>query len=335
MVAADNPKVSVVIPFYNIVDCAQYCMDSVLAQTYKNIEVVCVDDGSPDNILQVLEGYKADPRVRVYSKPNGGLSDARNFGVTKATGDYVTFVDGDDVLSPAYVQLLVDAAKMGTDVLPIGKAKYVSLESARLGSIEWSPTSTMTKISRMDLLKRMMYEQVLPSAWARLMPRERYGEDWFPRGHVYEEIATAGKLVESASEYIVIDQPIYGYVMRDNSIVHSKRTRFQQIDDYLLAIEKFQKVALRYVPADDDAHLYFRDLNLSRIYRLLGTVVDISDEVPPLKAQIRAQIQEDLPKLIHCSNISKGNKLRFAILAKTPALYSQIFNIYERFHNVD
>lgn len=107
----NSPKVSIIVPIYNVESYIHKCVDSILGQTYRNLEVILVDDGSPDRCPEICDAYKAqDSRIVVVHKPNGGLSDARNAGLDAATGDYLTFIDGDDYYAPNAIEKLVDAA---------------------------------------------------------------------------------------------------------------------------------------------------------------------------------------------------------------------------------
>lgn len=116
---ARSPLVSVVVPVYNVERYLRECLDSVLAQTYANIEVILVDDGSGDSSGDICRGYaEKDPRFRVYSKPNGGASSARNYGLDKASGDYIYFLDSDDMLVPDAVGKMVALAlETGADLV--------------------------------------------------------------------------------------------------------------------------------------------------------------------------------------------------------------------------
>ncbi len=111
MAEKNLPFISVIVPFYNIEECVTYCLDSLVAQDYEGeYEILCVDDGSTDGTPAALDTYAAEhPRVKVLHKPNGGQSDARNFGVEHAGGDYITFVDGDDFVSACYLSSLMRA----------------------------------------------------------------------------------------------------------------------------------------------------------------------------------------------------------------------------------
>ena len=94
------PLISVIVPIYNVEKYLDRCVDSIINQTYKNLEIILVDDGSPDNCPQMCDDYaKKDSRIKVVHKENGGLSDARNVGMEVATGEYVSFIDSDDYIS--------------------------------------------------------------------------------------------------------------------------------------------------------------------------------------------------------------------------------------------
>ena len=101
------PKISVIIPVYNVEEYLPVCLDSVLAQTFSDFEAVCVNDGSPDNSAAILEKYaKKDARIKVVSRPNGGLSAARNTGLENACGEYIYFLDSDDYIHPQLLEIL-------------------------------------------------------------------------------------------------------------------------------------------------------------------------------------------------------------------------------------
>lgn len=102
------PKVSVIVPIYKVQDYLNKCIDSIINQSYKNLEIILVDDGSPDRCGEIIDLYeKQDNRIKVFHKKNGGLSDARNYGMNFITGDYIIFVDSDDWLSEDMVSNLI------------------------------------------------------------------------------------------------------------------------------------------------------------------------------------------------------------------------------------
>ena len=127
---SNSPRVSIIVPMYNVSIYACSCVSSLLAQTYANIEIIVVDDGSTDNTIQLIEHIvQNDSRVKIFHKDNGGLSSARNFGVERCVGDYIMFVDGDDVLDSRTIELLVKIAL--EKEVPLVTCRYKKISSAK------------------------------------------------------------------------------------------------------------------------------------------------------------------------------------------------------------
>lgn len=104
--------ISLIVPFYNVEIYARECLNSLINQTYTNLEIICVDDGSTDSTGKICDEYKMiDSRIIVYHKENGGLSDARNYGIDRSSGEFICFVDGDDFIAKDYVENLVNLQK--------------------------------------------------------------------------------------------------------------------------------------------------------------------------------------------------------------------------------
>ena len=121
-----QPLISVIVPIYNVEDYLDRCVDSIINQTYKNLEIILVDDGSPDNCPKMCDDYaKIDNRIKVVHKENGGLSDARNAGMKVATGEYVSFIDSDDYVSlDFYETLLQTMIDNDSDIVECGVVKF-------------------------------------------------------------------------------------------------------------------------------------------------------------------------------------------------------------------
>lgn len=135
-----NPKISIIVPIYNVEKYLQKCVDSILCQTYKNLEIILVNDGSPDNCPAICDEYaKKDKRIKVIHKQNGGVSSARNAGLDVATGKYVQFVDSDDWVEPEYSKTMINLIEENNCDLGIcgyiKKGKIVQLSSMQLISL--------------------------------------------------------------------------------------------------------------------------------------------------------------------------------------------------------
>lgn len=124
-----SPLISVIVPVYKVEKYLPACLDSLLAQTYRNFELILVDDGSPDKCWEILQQYAAqDARVRIFRKENGGVSSARNFGLEQARGEYIGFVDSDDFVAPQYLEWLLDAAQQKNAKIAIGEMRRMPMD---------------------------------------------------------------------------------------------------------------------------------------------------------------------------------------------------------------
>lgn len=217
--------ISVIVPIYRVEQYLTKCVDSILGQTYPNIEVILVDDGSPDSCGMICDDYAClDSRVKVIHKRNGGLSDARNAGLRHAEGDLVSFVDSDDYLSPLFLEILYAAMfAFGTKMaaLPGGHDFHdgdifslaENLETAEL-------VESMELINSCDYIEMMLYQKVATGAVWRLYARDVLGEDPFPVGLLYEDSATAHKFAYAAGDVAIVNnRELYAYRLRNNSIV--------------------------------------------------------------------------------------------------------------------
>ena len=133
-----KPAISVIVPFYNIEQYVSYCLDSILAQTFRDFELICINDGSKDGTRELLDAYaEKDSRVKVIHQENQGLSAARNNGLQLAAGKYIAFIDGDDAVTPEYLEILYsEAEKSGADFAFCDYAKTEADQKERSGTMQ-------------------------------------------------------------------------------------------------------------------------------------------------------------------------------------------------------
>lgn len=331
MNSQDTPLVSVIVPFYNIERFVEPCLESVLGQTFQDYEIVCVDDGSVDRTGALLDGYRANPRVRVFHKENGGLSSARNYGISVARGEYVSFVDGDDFVSPHYLESLVRVVEDGPNAMAVGQ--FAILDEGRIGAgYEWDKPTGAKQITGKDLLQCYMYESILPGAVSRLAKREIYQDTPFPDGRYYEEIATAAVYVRAVDYIAVVETPIYAYVMRQGSIVHGSHIKLKQITDYSDSLNDFIRVATDAFDGSTAEMRYFLALHYSRIFRLLMNVDKLGvDQKKSAWRDIVSYVRGNLAAVMADNHIPLANKMRLFILASAPSMYCGCFRLYERY----
>lgn len=324
------PFISVIVPFYNIEECVEYCLDSLVSQDYEGkYEVLCIDDGSTDGTAAALDTYATNHQiVRVLHKPNGGPSDARNYGVEHAKGEYVSFVDGDDIVSPYYLSALaVGHNQSGADFIS-GCFDIVGFRDVR--SKSWSRPEGCNSMDARLFLSGICCLTIPDSAWGKLAKKDLYIEHPFPVGRVYEDTYVIAEHVLAATSLAFIDVPIYGYVARNGSIAHPKAVAMTKCLQYSEALDHFRDMAERYLPFESDGQVVFRAIGFSRLWRRLDAVRDFPEDAKRLQATLCGYVNGHLGQLVESSCLGRGNKIRLALLAKSPALYRAAFSAYDK-----
>lgn len=213
------PKLSVIIPIYNVEQYLPKCLDSVINQTYKDLEIICVNDCSPDNSLKICKEYATkDSRIKIINREkNGGLSAARNSGLDNASGEYIYFIDSDDYIDLDYVEKMVE-------MMTIAKTDIVLNLNSKIKDSKYSFfTKQHIKQSNCYLNPKMLADKQPWSAWSALYNRdfiEKY-KIRFPEGYVCEDIHFHYFVYLYAQSLYVFDGPSYYYTVRENSIMHS------------------------------------------------------------------------------------------------------------------
>ena len=178
--------VSVIIPIYNVEKYLKKCIESVINQTFSDLEIILVNDGSTDNCKEICEDYKSkDNRIKFIHKSNGGLSSARNAGIQVATGDYYTFIDSDDYIMSDMIEQLVYMAQL-TDA-------DISLccKTNQENGFEEGINKKIEIFTKEEALKCILTEKkILTSAWGKLYKRKLFNEVRYPDGKIYEDLGT-------------------------------------------------------------------------------------------------------------------------------------------------
>lgn len=219
-------KISVIIPVYNVERYLEKCVNSILRQTFTDYEVILVDDGSTDNSNKLCDILaQKSKKIKVYHKSNGGLSDARNFGVNKSSGKYITFIDSDDYIRCDYLELLYNAIVNEVADISVVLPEVV-YENTDFNIINNKSSDNIYDVfSGKELLKfALMGKKGSLSAWAKLYKREYVLGYPFPIGELYEDMEVLYNIYLSAHKIVVVNQKAYFYLRRQNSIVNSKIT---------------------------------------------------------------------------------------------------------------
>lgn len=233
--------ISVIVPIYNVEQYLKKCIESILKQTYQNLEIILVDDGSPDGCGAICDTYaKKDDRIKVIHKANGGLSDARNAGLEVATGEYVLMVDSDDWIHNQTIEILYRTIQEQDADVSICNYQYVHTDDKYKdekydfdqlkAKIEWIDNREIQYRYFTDQDRRIMYTV----AWNKLYRRSLWKDIRYPKGKVHEDEYTTFKVLYAAHEIGIIDLPLnYYFVGRDSIMSVFKPSRFDIFDGYL------------------------------------------------------------------------------------------------------
>ncbi len=217
------PEISVIVPIYNTAPFLEECLESIAAQTFPDFEAILVDDGSTDSSASIAERFvKRDSRFHLISQHNLGLSEARNTGLRNARGNWIAFVDSDDVLAPDFFKALWKAAiEMDVPVVASGKIAFTH----RIPQTKFE-CGSLQKISSEEALLRAFYQNAVPdfSAWNKLYKKSLWENRKFPPGIYFEDMATIPAVLHEAVCIGICQAPLYFYRKHSTSILASPYT---------------------------------------------------------------------------------------------------------------
>lgn len=283
--------ISVIVPIYNVEEYLDKCIQSIRKQTYKNLEIILVDDGSTDQCSLLCDNYaKEDDRIKVIHKKNGGLSDARNAGLQIAAGEYVGFVDSDDYIHPRMYELLYEACI--NNEVEVAMCRFQIFEE---NAVELQYDECKAKcFTREEILSAYINENtnelITPSVWSKLFKRECIKELSFPVGKLCEDIVYTTKAFYNSDKVAYLDAELYYYrqragsIMNDNSVL--VRRIQEELEQYNNRLTFIQKVGNQELIQGCKYALY------NRIFlRYCDIPLQDTGEVVRLKKQLEQQMQ--------------------------------------------
>lgn len=308
-----NDLISVIIPIYNVEKYLSRCLDSIINQSYKNLEIILVDDGSIDLSSQICMNYvKKDSRINYYKKKNGGLSSARNFGLDIFKGEYVSFIDSDDVVSLDMLKILYDNIKDTNSDISICEVTRFSDKP------NFTILNDYSIFSKEDVLKIILEDKKICNyAVNKLYKRNVIKNIRYPLGKVQEDVGTTYKFIQNSNKVVYTESKLYGYYARENSISKTLNKKF--IYDYFSMIEQRQEDLKDY--GIDDY------LILNKVNVILGIFIDISLNKKILKdKELKNYMDEKLKELKILYKIVKNiNTTKHNILIKILVIDKNLF----------
>ncbi len=323
----DN-KISVIVSIYNIRNYVEKCIASICAQTYPNLEILLVDDGSTDDSGVLCDQWAGkDARIRVIHKRNGGLSSARNAGIAAATGEYIAFVDGDDWIdAPMYEHMLraikaCDAQIAVCNYRAVGKKEIID-----------TSTDAVTVLEGKEILEAFITEDetynIQNAAWNKLYHRSLMGELRFPEGKLFEDIVYTTKLFAASQKCVYLNQAYYNYIFdRSDSIMNSKKMQHILTDQVGAYREKGE--FLRQI----DEERLFRIHQYFFYKRMLLHYMDVRRQKPEGYAESLRRIREIIGKPMWeaYEGQPKGDYVRMKLFSISPILFAAFTEVNERY----
>ena len=314
--------ISIIIPVYKVEKYLDKCINSVLNQTYRNIEIILVDDGSPDKCGAMCDEYeKNDNRIKVIHKKNEGLSEARNAGIDIAKGKYITFVDSDDYVIDTYISFLYNLIKAKNADMSMGK-HYIQYPKRTMNT----GTGKKYDLNAKQALEMCLYSNDIDvSAWAKLYKAELFKEIRYPKERVFEDSATIYKLIDKSKKIAFESVPIYYYVIRENSII--TKDFDHRMLDLIKSTEEMTQFTKRKYPELEKAS------NRRMMYAYLSTLTQMlrrNHIDPEIEKKLLKYIKEHSKEVLKDKHLPIRDRIALISIKFGTKFYKMIWRVYEK-----
>lgn len=255
-------RISVIVPIYNTEKYLARCIESILCQTYTNLEIILVDDGSTDKSGDICDFYaRKDNRVKVVHKENGGAAAARNFALNMVTGQYIGFVDSDDTVEKDFFELLYELiCQYDADISMVA---YSEIEMGE--KIAKPKDKSLIVMNQKQAVKELLFDRKIQNyVWNKLYKRKLFQGVYFPIGVIYEDISVMYDLIRKIEKLVYLPESKYNYYIRKDSIVNTNS--HQKRVDELDSVIKRYKDAKRDFPELEQENAYALVMWMIRVY---------------------------------------------------------------------
>lgn len=323
--AGRESLISVIVPIYNVEKCIEATLQSIKTQTHANIEVVMVDDGSTDASGEICDAWaNRDSRFVALHKANGGLSSARNVGIESSHGEYITFVDGDDLLDPKALGILLDAIQRTSSDVAVG-----SLQKLREGTSSFKNNSTIAwdAMSSKDCIEKLLFcNGISMSACGKLYRSSMWRHHRFPEGSYYEDVATIPILLAACGRICVIETALYGYVTRRGSITGTGSMTEKKYLDAKSELGKLEYHLLNLTSVSQDAIEFFSAFTWLSLFRYLSKRNRFID--PREYTTMRRDLRKKTARWVRERRTTRVNRMRLLLFSISPTMYEAVFRLY-------
>ncbi len=316
------PKISIIVPVYNVEKYIDRCINSILHQTFSDFELILIDDGTPDSSGEICENYaKTDNRIRVFHKQNGGLSDARNYGIDKAEGEYLTFIDSDDYVDKSYLEYLISLL---TDDCKVSACNHLIVRKDNtLPNTDFTGTRYLTT---KEAFEEALYHGIIDvSAWGKLYHRSIFETLRYPKGHLYEDTYVFGDILKSVDRIVFGSDALYYYVQRNDSIVHGKFNEKRY--EYIESVKRFCDTAVTLYPDLENGCV--RRMAQARL-SVLRYMEKCDKKYKSLRSQLKTQILDNKKEILNDTKTPKRDKIAIILLSFGLWTFYKAWNLYEK-----
>ena len=269
-------KISIIVPVYNVEKYLPQCLESIINQTYKDLEIILINDGSTDSCLQICDEYALrDNRIQVIHQQNGGLSEARNTGLKIATGDFIGFVDSDDLISvDFYEKLLAAAINSNAEIVECNYVKFSSEDDLRLVSNTCNIKNELFNTEK--ALESLMNQNLKQVVWNKIYRKEILSSLQFPTGFINEDEFWTYKVIGNAKNVLKIADIVYFYRQQEKSIM-GKLYNVKRLDGLVALQERVDYMKTNFPVLENAAIKIFCTASLWH-YQQLNKYLEIDSE---------------------------------------------------------
>ena len=322
-----EPLISFIIPIYNVSLYLDRCIESVINQTYKNLEIILVDDGSTDNSGEICDKWgKKDERIVIIHKINGGLADARNAGIDIAKGELIAFLDSDDTVHKDYIMYMYKMLKGSNSDIACCDVCIVDEEGKKLQKKKTK--EELIVFNKQQAMENMLYDKYLTnSANFKLYKRELFQNVRYPKGKIFEDLFTTYKLIYISDRVVYGSKKLYYYLLRNDSILGSGISEKKR-NDLLNASQNLVRFVDENMP----------EITLAADYRMAMSAITIIGNMPEQEVKCNKvfinKLWEEIRKkrIYFVLNKKVSNKFKILFLISFFGRRA-LFNFYQRFVN--
>jgi glycosyltransferase involved in cell wall biosynthesis len=296
-------KISVILPVFNEEMLIERCIDSILKQTYKNLELIIVNDGSTDGTLEKIKNYN-DNRIKIYSQKNQGAGQARNKGLEEATGDFICFVDSDDTINKNFLEIM---------------SKLLKEKQAQIVACSYSRnTHKIYELKKQKAFKYLIElpEKIPMSVCGKLFRKETIKEIYFDKSNHFEDIKFAIEAFSQSDKAVYIEEKLYNYIRRNES-----RSSYFKSNDRMKACFENKELVSRYFPELVDSFITYSLFNSIAIANRMILNNEYDNE---LLENIQHTVKENI-KSVKNSDYNTLKKLQIYVFDLNFRMYKKIY----------